>query len=307
MADILATLFRLRQFVFEFGPFFLVAWLGLAVTTGLIATSQRKEVDFETSSNPFVKHKLLRWMWRFLLFMLWRPGGKMPALPTFSGLLLFSLIAPVPALVATSLIGMKAVLLRLILTAFFALFLNWFLTSILLHKGGGPGKQQLEAGPTFWSRSLPDESFLSQPRRPFSIVQVIWKSFTGQLEGAVIPLIIGFSLASVLTIYMPAHTVRSWLGEGAWQGPYLVSLLVTPFQLTGGAEVLLASALLVKGASLGAALSVLLVAPSTTFFVIRRLYRAMSNRATALNLVAAWLVAGSLGVAVDGVQRLVTG
>ncbi len=32
MTDILATLFRFRQFLFEFGPFFLAAWIGLAVT-----------------------------------------------------------------------------------------------------------------------------------------------------------------------------------------------------------------------------------------------------------------------------------
>ena len=116
-----------------------------------------------------------------------------------------------------------------------------------------------------------------------------------------------FFLAAALTIYMPAYTVRPWLGEGAWQGPYLAALLVIPFQLSGGAEVLLASALLVKGASLGVVLSVLLAAPSTTLLVIRRLHRSMNIKVMALYLVAAWLVAGSLGAAVDGVQRLVTG
>lgn len=121
------------------------------------------------------------------------------------------------------------------------------------------------------------------------------------------PLIIGFSLASVLTIYLPAYTVRPWLSESTWQGPYLAALLVIPFQLTGGAEVLLASALLVKGASLGTALSVMLVAPSTTFYMIRHLYRPLKVKTIALYLVAAWFVAGSLGVAVDGIQRLFGG
>ena len=139
------------------------------------------------------------------------------------------------------------------------------------------------------------------------MAQVTWKSFVGQVEGAVIPLIIGFSLASVLTIYVPAYTVRPWLGESAWQGPYLAALLAIPSQLTGGAEVLLASALLVKGASLGTALSVMLVAPSTTFYMIRHLYRPLKVKAIALYLVAAWFVAGSLGVAVDGIQRLLSG
>ncbi len=77
-----------------------------------------------------------------------------------------------------------------------------------------------------------------------------------------------------------------------------------PFQLTGGAEVLLASALLVKGASLGTALSIMLVAPITTFSVVRHLYRPVKVKTRALYLVATWFVAASLGVAVDGIQRL---
>ena len=136
------------------------------------------------------------------------------------------------------------------------------------------------------------------------MVQISWRSFIGQVEGVVIPLIIGFSLASVLTIYVPAYAVRPWLGEGAWQGPYLAALLVMPFQLTGGAEVLLASALLVKGVSLGTALSIMVVAPSTTFSVIRHLCRPVKVKTMALYLAATWFVAGSLGVAVDGIQRL---
>jgi uncharacterized membrane protein YraQ (UPF0718 family) len=127
------------------------------------------------------------------------------------------------------------------------------------------------------------------------------------VEAAVIPLIIGFSLASVLTIYVPAYMVRPWLGEGVWQGPYLAALLAMPFQLTGGAEVLLASALLVKEASLGTALSIMLVAPSTTFSVVRHLYRPVKVKTMALYLVATWFVAASLGVAVDGIQRLFSG
>ncbi len=97
------------------------------------------------------------------------------------------------------------------------------------------------------------------------------------------------------------------MGEGVWQGPYLAALLAMPFQLTGGAEVLLASALLVKGASLGTALSVMLVAPITTFSVVRHLCQPVKVKMTALYLVATWFVAGSLGVAVDGIQRLFSG
>ncbi len=100
------------------------------------------------------------------------------------------------------------------------------------------------------------------------------------MEGAVIPLIIGFSLAALLTM---------------------------PFQLTGGAEVLLASALMVKGASLGTALSIMLVAPITNFSVVRHSYRPAKVKTTALYLVATWFMAGLLGVAVDGIQQLFSG
>jgi uncharacterized membrane protein YraQ (UPF0718 family) len=131
-----------------------------------------------------------------------------------------------------------------------------------------------------------------------------WKSFVGLMEGAVVPIVIGLGLASVLIIYVPASALRPWLGQSAWQGPYLASLIAIPFQLAGGAEVLLASALLVKGASLGTALSIMLLAPGTTFYVIRYLLRPVKVKTLALYLVAVWFVAGSLGVAVDGILRL---
>jgi uncharacterized membrane protein YraQ (UPF0718 family) len=307
MADLLATLFKFRQFAFEYMPFFLAAWLGLAVATGLITAAQRKGINFEASSRPFLKYRFLRWMWRLLFFLLWRPDGRMPVLSTFSGLLLFSLVASIPALVVTSLIGMKVVWLRLILTTLYALFLRWLLTSALPSKWRNQRKQRLEAESAFRSRVLPDDSSLSPPRGLYSFVQVVWKSFSSQVEGMIIPLVIGFSLASALTIYVPAYVIRPWLDEGVWQGPYLAALLSMPFQLTGGAEVLLASALLVKGASLGTVLSLMLVAPSTTFPVLRHLYQPMNVKTVTLYLIATWLVAGSLGVAVDGIQRLFAG
>ncbi len=202
---------------------------------------------------------------------------------------------------------MKIVWLRLILTALFALSLNWFVSSVILHEPGNFGEQRPEAEAPSPSSILNGDTSVLSPSRLRSLTQVTWKSFIGQVEGAVIPLIIGLSLASVLTIYVPAYMVRPWLGEGAWQGPYLAALLAMPFQLTGGAEVALASALLVKGASLGTALSVMLVAPITIFSVIRHLFRPVKVKTMALYLVAAWFVAGSLGVAVDGIQRLFSG
>ncbi len=303
MADILATLFRFRQFVFEYGPLFLATWLGLAVTTGLIGVSPRKVIDLKSPSSSLLKYRPLRWMWQLLFSLLWHPGGKIPALSAFSGRLLFSVVASVPALVVTSLIGGETVWLRLILATLFTLSLSWFVTAVISHKPGN-FREQLPEGIGVVSQPCTSKGGSSRLR---SLAQVTWKSFIGQVEGAVIPLIIGFSLASVLTIYIPAYTVRPWLGEGAWQGPYLAALLAIPLQLTGGAEVLLASALLVKGATLGTALSIMLVAPSTTFYMIRHLSRPVKVKTTALYLVATWFVAGSLGVAVDGVQRLFGG
>ncbi len=304
MADIIATLFRFQQFVFEYGPLFLAAWLGLAITTGVIGASQRKRINLKAPSSSFLMYRPLRWVWQLIFSLLWHPGGKIPALSAFSGRLLFSIVASVPALVVTSLIDMEIIWLRLILTALFALSLSWFVSSVILHKPGNSGEQQPEVEAAPPSSGLNGETPSLQHRGPRSLAHVTWKSFIGQVERAVIPLVIGFSLASVLTIYVPAYTVRPWLGEGAWQGPYLAALLAMPFQLTGGAEVPLASALLVKGASLGTALSVMLVAPSTTFSVVRHLYRPVKVKTMALYLVATWFVAGSLGVAVDGIQRL---
>ncbi len=207
----------------------------------------------------------------------------------------------------TSLIDMKIVWLRLILTGFFALPLSWFVASVILRKSENFREQQPKAEMVPPSSVLNDETPLLQPRGLRSLAQVAWKSFIGRVERAVIPLIIGFSLASILTIYVLAYTVRPWLGEGAWQGPYLAALLAMPFQLTGGAEVLLVSALLAKGTSLGAALSIMLVAPSTTFSMVRHLSRPVKVKTMALYLVATWFVAGSLGVMVNIVQQLFSG
>lgn len=307
MADILATLFRFRQFVFEYGPLFLAAWLGLAVTTGLIGVLQKPAIDLKSPGSSFLKYRPLRRVQQFLFSLLWHPGEKIAVPPAFSGWLLFSVAASIPALVVTSLIGMEIVWLRLILATLFTLSLSWFVTSINSHKPKNSAEQQAEVAATSPSSVLNGQTPPIRPGGLRSLAQVTWKSFIGQVERALISLIIGFSLASVLTIYIPAYTVRPWLGEGAWHGPYLAALLVMPFQLTGGAEVLLGSALLVKGASLGTALSVMLAAPSTTFYMIRHLYRPLKVKTTALYLIAAWFVAGSLGVVVDGIQRLLSG
>jgi uncharacterized membrane protein YraQ (UPF0718 family) len=88
---------------------------------------------------------------------------------------------------------------------------------------------------------LNSQTPLIKPERLRSLAQVTWKSFIGQMDGAVISLIISLNLASVLTICLPTYTIRLWLGKGVWLGPYLAVLLAIPFQLTGGAEVLLFS------------------------------------------------------------------
>jgi uncharacterized membrane protein YraQ (UPF0718 family) len=199
---------------------------------------------------------------------------------------------------------MEAVWLRLGLAALFASSLSWFATTVSLRKLGSFQERRPKAEMASPSSVLSDDTPSLQPKQHHSLAQIIWNSFIGQLERVVIPLIISLSLASALTINIPRYTVQPWLGEGTWQGPYLAALLVIPLQLTGGAEVLLASALLVKGASLGTALSIILVAPSTTVSVIRHLSRPIKAKTAALYLVAIWFVASTLGVAVDGIQRL---
>lgn len=300
MIDILATLFRFRQFLFEFGPFFLAAWIGLAVTTGLITVVYRKRIELQELGNSPLKKRPLPWLGRILFFMLWHPDRKTSAVPTANALFLFSLAVSIPALVATSLIDMNAVLLRVALAVFLSLSLNWFTTSILLPNSGG---QRPETEQVVQS-SLGDKNVLEPVPRPGSVVRIIWKSFTGQVNSALLLLLIGFALASVVTVYVPVYMIHPWLGNGAWWAPYLAALLAIPFQLSGGAEVPLASALLVKGASLGTALSVMLAAPITVSSVVRHFCQPVKVKTVAVYLVAAWLAAGSLGAAVNGVQQL---
>lgn len=297
MADIIATLFRFRQFVFEYAPWLLAAWAGLAIITGLVKLPPRKVNGPKMPGSSLLSRRRRHWIRQFLLLQTGQSAEK-PAEPAaFSGLLTFSLAASVPGLVATSLIDMKTVGLRVFLAVLYALFLHWSVNRIILPK---MKKRQLPAAgePEIELRPhSPEER--AHAGRTFS--RAAWKTFIWQMEKAVIPLAIGFSLASILTVFVPVYTLRPWLE--VMPGPYLVVLLAIPFQLTGGAEVPLASALLVKGASLGTALSAMLAAPVTNLGLIRHLHRHLSGKVIVLYLAVAWLGASSLGAAVDLAQR----
>lgn len=296
MADVIATLFRFRQFVFEYSPWLLAAWVGLAVITGLVILTPGKVNGPKMPGSSLLNRRRWPWIRQFLLLQTGQSGEK-PAEPAaFSGLLTFSLAASVPGLVATSLIDMKTVGLRVFLAVLYALFLHWSVNRIILPKMKKPplpaaGEAEIEL-----RAHSPEKR--AHAGRTFS--RTAWKTFIGQVEKAMIPLAIGFSLASILTVYVPAYTLRPWLE--VMPGHYLVVLLAIPFQLTGGAEVALASALLVKGASLGTALSVMLAAPVTNWGLIRHLQRNLSGKAIVLYLAVAWLGASSLGAAVDLAQ-----
>ena len=231
----------------------------------------------------------------------------MPGSSIVSGVLLFSLAASVPSLVITSLVGVKVVWMRLILAGPFALFVSRSVKFLGLRKLASTQGLTQETEPVVSSLILNNDNSLIQPKGLHLLARVTWKSFTGQVNSALLPLLIGFTLASALIVYIPVYAIRPWLGKGVWWAPYLAALLTIPLQLSGGAEVPLASALLVKGSSLGTALSIMLVAPSTTFSVIRHLGMPVKVKPMALYLIAAWLIAGSLGVAVDGIQRLLSG
>lgn len=297
MADILATAFRFRQFLFEFGPLFLASWLGLAVVFGLSTAlsshesglSQQGKTSLKMGISVELYHSLARWLWRLF--------GRRLDRPPLTGLLIFSLSASIPALVVTSLIGMEVLFLRLLLAVAYALTLGWFISRII--------QRQENSG------QIPDSS--QQPislgevpsaTKVITFARVSWRSFTAQFAEALLPLLVGFALASALTIYIPAYWTRPLLNETAWYGPYLATAFAIPFQLSAGAEVPVAAALLVKGASLGAALSVMMAAPSTTISVVLWLRRSAGIARAALYLLVAWLVAGSLGVIVNLAQSL---
>lgn len=299
MADITATLFRFRQFVFEYLPWFLAVWMALAITSGLMAVRPKKVAAPKTPDGILGKQGFLRWIGQYLWLQSWSFGGKKSAPAVLGGLLVFSLAASVPALVVTSLIDMKTVGLRLVLAAIYALILHWFISRIISSKSEAP------APPI--SSEVTADNRMSSYTGWRGLVTVFWKRVAGQIEGAILPLVIGFSLASILTVYLPTYVLQPWLGAGSGLGPYLAALVAISLPLTGGADVSLASALLVKGASLGTALSMMLAAPVSAFSVGRYRHQSMKGKDVALYLVVAWLVAGSLGVVVDLIQRLLGG
>ncbi len=308
MADIIATAFRFRQFLFEFGPLFLVSWLGLAVVFGLTTVLSRRESGLEqqemTSRRMGISaelyHKATRLLWRLV-------GKRLDGLP-LTGLLIFSLSASVPALVVTSLIGIKALFLRLVLGLAYAAILGWFMSRIIL-RGTGENSEQIPEEQALFphSVSLGEVNLSSSTTRVSTFARVVWRAFTVQLNEALLPILIGFTLASALTIYIPAFWVRPLWNEAAWYGPYLTAALAIPFQLSGGADVPVAAALLVKGASLGATLSMMIAVPSTTVSMVLWLRRSAGITRVTLYIMVAWLIAGSLGVIVNLVQSLFAG
>ncbi len=307
-ADIVATVFRFRQFLFEFGPLFLASWIGLAVVFGLMTVlsehgfspKQQGKSSPRLSISAQLYHNAARLLWRLV-------GGRLDG-PPLTVLLIFSLSASIPALVVTSLIDMKAFFLRLVLAVAYAVILGWFISRIVLRQAGENSGQITGGQDSSQSSISPGEvSPLPSATRVKTFARVSWRSFTAQFNEALLPILIAFALASALTIYIPVYWTRPLLSEAAWFGPYLAAALAIPFQLGGGAEVPLAAALLVKGASLGAALSVMIAAPSTTVLVALWLRRSAGIVRTALYMLVAWLVAGSLGVIVNLAQGLFAG
>lgn len=306
MTDVEATLFRLRMYLFEYGPFFLAAWLGVALVTVLMAVMSSRGIRLkstETRSSVW-RHRRLGWVRHGVFSLLWTCEREEGASPSFNRLVLFGVGAAGPALVITSLIDTKTLLLRAILMLVYALALGWIVAWAMARRRGKLGGQRPEVEGVCHHPTLRTDRSESRNGGLGYFAQVFWKSFSGQVDRFVIPLMLGFVLASALSIYVPSRAIRPWLGEDAWQGPYLAALMATPLPLGGGTEVALASALLVKGASLGAALSVMLVAAGAVLLGVRRLYHAMSLKTVVLYLSVVWFGAGSLGAIVDGAERL---
>ncbi len=119
------------------------------------------------------------------------------------------------------------------------------------------------------------------------------------MDRAIARLVVGFGLASVLIIYVPAYVVIPWMREGALGGalPSRAPGHALPAHRWRRGPSGFGPA--GKGGQHGGGAQRNVAAPGATFLVARRLYRLMSLRATSSCLVAVWLVAGSLGVAVD--------
>ena len=305
MADILATVFRFRQFLFEFGPLFLVSWLGLALVFGLTTVLSGHGFSPRQPAKPSPRLSISAQLYHKASQLLWRLVGRRPDRPPLTGLLIFSFSASIPALVVTSLIDIKVLFLRLMLAVAYAAILGWFISRIIPRQAG-ENSEQIPGGQDS-SQHLASVGETRPPpsaTRVKTFTRVSWRSFTTQFNEALLPILGGFTIASVLTIYIPAYWVRPLLSETAWYGPYLAAAFAIPFQLSGGADVPVAAALQVKGASLGAALGVMMAAPSTTAPVVRWLRRSASIASASLYILVAWLVAGSLGLIVNLVQSL---
>lgn len=300
MLNFLATLIRFKEFVFAYAPFLLASWFGLAVISAIVNGIYRNP-GYHAAGKGSPEHSRSSWPGKFLSYLLSYPGEKKGAAASGGMTLLFSLAISIPALAVTSILGFNVVLLRVALAIILVPFLGLILFRLLIPSAYS-GEKRLETEPAALTYAKENVS------QPFpgarSLLRAGWHYFEARAESAVVPLLIGFALASILTVDVPIYNILPWLGNGAWWAPYLAALAAMPFQLSGGAEVALASALMIKGAELGTALSVMLAAPLAVSSLVRNYYRPGKIRAVVIYLIAVWMIAGSLGLAVNGILHL---
>jgi uncharacterized membrane protein YraQ (UPF0718 family) len=109
--------------------------------------------------------------------------------------------------------------------------------------------------------------------------------FATLVDDLALPLLAGIAVAALITLAVPPSWIDRWLGQG-FLGMVAMMLLGIPMYICATGSVPVAAALLVKGASPGAALVFLMTGPATNAASLAALAKLLGVRATALYLAA---------------------
>ncbi len=109
--------------------------------------------------------------------------------------------------------------------------------------------------------------------------------FATLVDDLALPLLAGIAVAALITLAVPPSWIDRWLGQG-FLGMVAMMLLGIPMYICATGSVPVAAALLVKGASPGAALVFLMTGPATNAASLAALAKLLGVHATALYLAA---------------------
>ena len=133
------------------------------------------------------------------------------------------------------------------------------------------------------------------------IIKIIKYAFITLPKDIASPLLSGLAIASVISMIIPANFLSNYVSDG-FLSMILMVVIGTPLYICATASIPLALVLMLKGATLGAALVFLMVGPVTNTTSIVTMIKILGKKSTALVLFTIIVFSVSMGILVDSLS-----